>query len=50
MTTFVSVILVGSLLALIGIVTWMPLVVVGGTLLACGTLLLALINYFDTLL
>lgn len=47
MTKFVGIILSSTAVILLGIVASMPLVVTAATLCACGTLLLALLRYFD---
>ena len=45
MTKYVSIVLAASPVSIIGIVTFVPLVVTAGTLVACGTLLLAILSY-----
>ena len=47
MTMYAGITAVSSAVTVIGIVTFAPLVVVVGTLCACGTLLFALLHYFD---
>ena len=45
MTKYVSIVLAASAVTIIGIVASLPLVVTAGTLVACGTLLFAILSY-----
>ena len=47
MTKYVAIVLAGSAVSLVGIASFTPLVVTAGTLVACGTLLLAVLSYFE---
>lgn len=47
MTKYASIIIAGSVVTTLGIVTFTPMVAVAGALCACGTLLLALLSYFE---
>lgn len=47
MTKHVAVVLTGSAATLLGIAISAPLVITAGALLACGTLLLAILAYFE---
>ena len=47
MTKFTSIIIGSSAVTVLGIVASVPMVIVAGTLVACGTLLLALLSYFE---
>ena len=47
MTKFVGIILSASAVIIVGIVASMPLVVTAATLCAGGTLLVALLSYFE---
>ena len=47
MAKFASIIAAGVAVTILGIVTFIPMVAVAGTLVACGTLLLALLSYFE---
>ena len=48
MTKFIGIILSATVVILFGIVASIPLVVTAATLCACGTLLMALLSYFDS--
>ena len=47
MTKYACIVLAGSAVSIIGIVSALPLVVTAGTLAACATILLALLSYFE---
>ena len=49
MTKHIAIVLAGSAATLLGIAVSAPLLVTGGALLACGTLLLALLAYFEAM-
>jgi hypothetical protein len=48
MTKYALIIVAGSVVSVLGIATFTPMVAVAGTLCACGTLLLALLSYFES--
>ena len=47
MTKYALIIVAGSVVSVLGIVTFTPMVAVAGTLCACAALLLALLSYFE---
>ena len=49
MTKFGGLVVCASLVSVVGIVASMPLVVTAATMVACGTLLAAVLAFFDAL-